>query len=225
VQLGKEPRLERQIVVTGALVGGGELAQLDDAGLARLCHASSGRHVFRFASGALVSGRFERSVRASDERLRKIELSAARLELPGRAPLELPRYVLLAAGDVIGAQAGAVDGAYHPDTEFSLTRVPKPRVLPERERALLGLYEQAAGAHAEGAAALTQAFPRIAAGLERDSPDEWLLRWNLLESLLKVGPAGALGNQLRAELERLERKFERREPIASGLRYLSRFSA
>jgi phenylalanine-4-hydroxylase len=224
VKLGEQPRLERHIVVTGALLGGAELTHLDDASIARLRDASNGRHAFRFVSGALVSGRFERSVRASDGRLRQVELSAARLELPGRAPLELPHYVLLAAGNVIGAQAGAVDGAYHPDTEFSRVQVPKARSWPERERELLRLYERAARAHVEGATALEQEFPRIAARLELDYPDEWLLRWNLLESLLKVGPPGALGNQLRADLERLESKFERREPIASGLRYLSRFA-
>jgi phenylalanine-4-hydroxylase len=225
VRLLDQARLARQVVVTGALAGGQELASVDDAGLARLRLASGSRHEFRFVSGALVSGVVERCVRGSDGRLRSVELGAARLELPGRAPLELPRYVLLAAGDVLGAQAGAIDGAYHPDTDFSHVRVPKSRRLPERERALLGLYEQAGRAHGEGAPALAAEFPGIAARLELEYPDEWLLRWNLLESLLKVGDPGALGRELRSELERLEFKFEKREPIASGLRYLARFAA
>jgi hypothetical protein len=90
---------------------------------------------------------------------------------------------------------------------------------------LLTLYQQAARAHRAGRLALEAEFPRIVTRLEQDFPDEWLLRWNLLESLLKAGAAGPLGSRLREELELLESKFERREPIASGLRYLSRSAA
>jgi hypothetical protein len=42
----------------------------------------------------------------------------------------------------------------------------------------------------------------------RSFPDEWLLRWNLLESLFKVKDTGALATMLRAELERLEVAFD-----------------
>ena len=104
-------------------------------------------------------------------------------------------------------------------------KVPKARRLPEREHALLALYERAGRAHTAGASALGAEFPEVAARLGSEYPDEWLLRWNLLESLLKVGDSGPLARKLWAELEQLEAKFDRREPIASGLSYLSRPAA
>ncbi len=38
---------------------------------------------------------------------------------------------------------------------------------------------------------------------------------------MKRAPAGALAATLRAELERLEVALDRKQPIASGLRYLA----
>jgi hypothetical protein len=47
------------------------------------------------------------------------------------------------------------------------------------------------------------------------------LRWNLLEDLYKVGSGSLpLADSLRTQLERLELRFQEREPIATGLRYL-----
>ncbi len=68
-------------------------------------------------------------------------------------------------------------------------------------------------------------FPRLVDVLVREYPDEWLLRWNLLESLLKAGEKGATTRALRAELEELEVRFDYRQPIASGLEYLLRRAA
>jgi hypothetical protein len=76
-------------------------------------------------------------------------------------------------------------------------------------------------------------FPRVHATLTREFPNEWLLRWNLLESLLRSaatsGQAGpitrGLADELRAELERLEVALDRRQPIASGLRSLAALAA
>jgi hypothetical protein len=186
---------------------------------------ASGRHGFRFASGARVEGRLQRLASHADGRLMHLELTDARLTFPGVAPRELAHYTLLAAGDVITAHAGAIDTRYYPDTPFSSQRVPKPRTVPERERALLTLYERAQRAHRAGPADIAQSFPAIHAVLQRDYPQEWLLRWNLLESLLKVGERSALTTTLRTELERLEVTFHYREPIASGLRYLAQLAA
>jgi len=61
--------------------------------------------------------------------------------------------------------------------------------------------------------------------LQRYYSDEWLLRWNLLESLYKLGQRIPLATTLKGELEELELKFANRQPIASGLRYLATFSA
>jgi hypothetical protein len=63
-------------------------------------------------------------------------------------------------------------------------------------------------------------FEKMHQTLEAHFPNEWLLRWNLLESLLKLGYQGKLVPQLEEELERLEIRFDHVEPIATGLSYL-----
>jgi hypothetical protein len=159
-----------------------------------------------------------------------VELDDARLTLPGAEQRSLAHYLLIAAGDVVTAHAGASDAKYYGDTAFSPDRVPKPRHLPERERALADLYERAQSAHKHAEPVMTETFARVHTELQQDFPKEWLLRWNLLESLLKrKGPAAsataALAAALHAELEELEVRFDHREPIASGLGYLSRMVA
>jgi phenylalanine-4-hydroxylase len=212
------------LVPTGALADGTMLELLHEAALERRRDAK-GRHRFEFASGALVEGRAERSVRDRHGRLLHLELADALLRLPGRPPLELPRYVLFAVGLPVTAHAGAVDPSYHGETEFSGASVPKARAVPEGERALLDLYERAGRAHADGAGSMARDFPAVHEALARSYPDEWLLRWNLLESLLKVREHGELATALRSELERLEVAFDYRQPIASGLRYLAKLAA
>jgi hypothetical protein len=94
---------------------------------------------------------------------------------------------------------------------------------------LLTLYEQGYAAHRDGGADLFSRLAAVHQVLARDYPDEWLLRWNLLESLRRRnGPdadqhgAGAtMQRRLRQELGTLEQTFQGREPIASGLRVLS----
>ena len=161
-----------------------------------------------------------RRARAADGRLVALEFVDARLALPGRATEVRPRFVYLAAGDVAGAHAGAVDARFHPDTAFSTVRVPRPHTLPEADAQMLRLYQQAERAHNRGAPAMATEFPRVHDALVRAAPHEWLLRWNLLESLLRVGVDLPLTRQLRGELERLEVEFAHRQPITSGLRYL-----
>jgi phenylalanine-4-hydroxylase len=213
------------LVPTGPLADGRTLERLDGAALDRFKIAGTDRHRFVFASGAVVEGRLERSVRDRRERLTFVELGDARLSMPDRAPVELSRFRLFATGEVVTAQAGAVDPSYHGETAFSGIRVPKPRAVPEGERGLLTLYERSAAAHAEGIVAMANEFPRVHDALIRAYPEEWLLRWNLLESLLKVHQTGVLAESLKAELERLEVTFDYRQPIASGLAYLERLAA
>jgi hypothetical protein len=150
-----------------------------------------------------------------------LELGPARLTLPGSAPRDMARYLLIAAGDVVTAHAGAVDVKYHADTPFSPVRVPRPRAFPPDERRMLALYESAETAHRAGARAMAEVFPRVHEALARDFPQEWLLRWNMLESLVRAAHEQPLARTLWAELERLEIVLDRRQPIASGLRYLA----
>jgi phenylalanine-4-hydroxylase len=208
-------------LLTGRLTDGSELERATEVTLERLRDDTSGRHCFVFATGAKLQGRLERCVRHADGRLLRLDLSAATLELPGRPAREFARYTLVPLGDFVTAHAGAVDPRYHLDTAYSSARVPRARRLPTREQQLLALYDRARSAHRTGLQEMETEFPRVSAMLDRDFPDEWLLRWNMLESLLKVGYAGPLAAGLRAELERLEVHFEHRQPIASGLRYLA----
>lgn len=139
---------------------------------------------------------------------------------------------------------GRRNPAFYPETSYSGARVPGPRHLADGERRLLALYERAeaaaravatrppAKAPAPGEQAVVRDIHRV---LAREYPQEWLLRWNLLEILgnlgkvAKVDETGGRGGggtsatreRLREELELLEETFGRREPIASGLRYLS----
>jgi phenylalanine-4-hydroxylase len=209
------------VVLTGSLAEGGTLEGAGRQAVDGRRDPTTGRHVFRFATGAGVEGRLERSVRHPDGRLMRLFLKDVRLALPGRDSIDLAEYVLVAAGLPVTAHAGAADPKYHSETAFSSVKIPRPRALPLRELRLQALYEQAERAHQAGRARMQAEFPRLLEVLARDHPEEWLLRWNLLESLLKTGDDGRMVETLRSDLERLELQFDHREPIASGLRYLS----
>jgi phenylalanine-4-hydroxylase len=214
-------RPDEQLVVTGSLRGGARLDRATDAELARLRDEARGRHVFEYASGARVEGRLVRHVRRHDGRLLHLVLADARVELPGRSPEALAEFVLIPAADFVTAQAGAVDPSFFPETEFPGTRVPKPRTLPDRDLELLELYQAARAAHEAGPDAMNDAFPLIHMHLGRHFPREWLLRWNLLESLQKRGLDRPRAASLQAELEALEIALNYEQPIATGLRYLA----
>ncbi|HEX2677443.1 MAG TPA: aromatic amino acid hydroxylase [Polyangiales bacterium] len=130
-------------------------------------------------------------------------------------------YPLLLGDRVLRAHAGALDG-YHASTAFSGLSVPRPRSFDAAHRELLVLYERALEAwRTLGGAQLTAAFEDLTRTLDARYPDDWLLRWNLLEDLYKVGSGSLpLADSLRTQLERLELRFQEREPIATGLRYL-----
>lgn len=214
----RELRPSDAIVVTGVLEGGARLETLDDRALAARGGAD-GRVEFRFLSGANVSGVMRRSVRDEDGRLLHVELADARLELPGRAPVTLAEYALVPLGSFVTAQAGAVDPTYHAETSFPHVRVPKPHVFSARERELNELYERVAVAPA------IPELVRVYAALGRGYPEEWLLRWNLLERARAMPAEESLARELAADLaadlEALEARFEQREPIALGLKYLA----
>jgi hypothetical protein len=90
---------------------------------------------------------------------------------------------------------------------------------------LIDLYVRAERAHRADRGEIAEEFRRVIAELDRDYPDEWLLRWNLLESLIKARDRGPTAGALRGALERLEVDFDHRQPIASGLRYLANLAA
>ncbi len=212
-------RVEEQVVLLGPLAGGTPLERCGEAELARRRRGS--RYEFEFESGARVSGCLPRRSPRDSEDARRFELSDVRLDLPGLPPRYLARYALLPAGRLVSIEAGAVDARYHPESARAPRRVPKPRSWSVIERQLLELFERAAAAHADGSDAMTRVFPEVQAALDHGFPREWLLRWNLLESLEKVGVAAELQQRLRQRLEQLEVEHEYLQPIASGLRYLA----
>jgi phenylalanine-4-hydroxylase len=185
-------------LVTGPLASGDRLETLGAEALVRHVDAS-GRATFRFRSGASVSGRFRRALRAADERLLHVELDDVRLELPGRAPVELATYALVPCGEFVTAHAGAVDPSYHGETSFPDVRVPKARSRSARERAVTELYARVARAPRTPAA--LEELLAVYGELEREYPDEWLLRWNLLERLANLPQASALAQRIAGELE------------------------
>jgi phenylalanine-4-hydroxylase len=210
------PRVPEHWVVTGRLAGGESLREVSDAALERLKDSVSARHHLLFGNGAGVEGRLARTIRDEQGRRLMLHFHDVRLTLPGRGVVDLPEYYLVATGDFVGAEAGAVDSKYHSDTTFSGVRVPKPRALSEEQAALLALYE--AGERSTSRDELA----RVRSQLEAQYPTEWLLRWNLLESALRRTDSNDLVTDLRSELEHLEVALERRQPIATGLRYLAK---
>lgn len=98
---------------------------------------------------------------------------------------------------------------------------PLPRSFSAAQARLRGLYAAANDAW-QGRTGSTP-LPVFGAILEhlRDFPDDWLLRWNLLESLLKLGACDDT-HSLFLELERLEVAHREQQPIATGLRSLRR---
>jgi hypothetical protein len=124
------------------------------------------------------------------------------------------------------ASAAVADGFY-PPTAASQLRVPKPRTASEAEHALIALHEEARALVRErlGGQAVAPLCVMHRTLVDR-FPDEWLLRWNLLEALVRLGAAEhPTAHSLTQELERLELRYAHREPIATGLAYLRALTA
>jgi phenylalanine-4-hydroxylase len=175
----------------------------------------------RLAHGVRVQGKLER-LQLGSHGSALLVFESGRLSAGSEleAPLSAGSLVALAEA-AVGAHAGAPSD-FFPPTALPSTLVPKSRSLPPREGAMLSLYETALGAlRSTLGADVLPVFERLHRELARDFPNDWLLRWNLLESLQKLGIEGQLPETLRAELTKLEVYYEYKQPIASGLRYLA----
>lgn len=182
----------------------------------------------RFASGAELCGNVVRTVANARGGTAIVELTDYELSSASGTGFRErgARYLLCAAAEVRTAHAGSPEPAFFPESAPSHVRVPKPRTFAERELALLGLYDRAIAAfRGQAGSAVVTGFLPIIADLDRDFSEEWLLRWNLLECLVKLGEQGPLAGSLETALARLEVRFSHREPIATGLRYLSQLAA
>jgi len=213
------PRPRDYLLPLGALRDGTPLAAVSAGRLRDHCD-SHGQLRVELSRGLVLSGRVLRVVeRAGCVQL--VLLSGCTITRGDQVLLTTSEvYPWLLAEQVVTAHARPPQG-YYPATEFSDTRVPKPRAFTPEQRDLIGLYDRAiAGLRECFGADVVPRFEAIHAALCERHPDEWLLRWNLLESLVKLGQGESLGAALAHELELLELRFAHQEPIATGLAYL-----
>ena len=215
------PRRHGYVLPLGRLDDGTSLDAIGVDVLRRHCDAGM-RVSLRLQSGISVSGQVL-DTRVQAGRVVALLLAGARIALQGRLLLRAAEpYPLLLAERVRSAQAELPVG-YYAATESPQTLVPKPRTFSADERGLIDLYDRALAALRERfGSEVVPRFETLHQVLTQRYPQEWLLRWNLLESLIKLGETGQLAATLRAELEHLELHFDRREPIATGLGYLKR---
>jgi phenylalanine-4-hydroxylase len=132
---------------------------------------------------------------------------------------ELTPVVHLGAARIVSVRAGASDARYWPEADYSGVKAPMRARESARRRALRSLYERARSANGD-AAQTAHAMSDVETALEGEYPDEWLLRWNVLERLTHLDREPALRARLASELWRLEQHYRGQHPIAMGLRYL-----
>jgi phenylalanine-4-hydroxylase len=194
---------------------------LGDAGR-RIGALEPGPVDLELSQGGRLTGRLDRVHARPECGVALLRLGSGCLSAAGALTVELGSDALVVLADsVLGAYAGAPSD-FFPETALPQTRVPKPHTIPPREGALLSLYEEALTALRSALGAdVVPVFERLHRELNAHFEHDWLLRWNLLESLQKLGDRGPLAGELRRELEQLEVYFERRQPIASGLSYLA----
>ena len=177
-----------------------------------------------YASGVRVAGTLERTQSDEAGNLRTFTLTDAHARLADRVLFE-PEwgiYDVAVGEEVVSCFAGPADPSYHPATEFPRETAPKPKdnVTAAEEGVVLDSYRRALALWENPESAdLVSGFRSIEAELA-DHPDEWLLRWNLLECLRKVDADPELQQKLRDDLIEIEKDDFDQLPITTGLRYL-----
>lgn len=189
---------------------------------AALAQLRPGHVDVQLAHGVRLRGELQRLLFGSDQRAGLLVMGKGELYAASALDVALAPGDLVALADrAVGAYAGAAP-EFYPETSLPDTLVPKSHTVPPSERELLGLYERALGAlRAPRGTEVVTVFESIHGALAERFPGDWLLRWNLLESLQKLGLNVGLADTLRLELEQLEVRYQYRQPIASALSYLS----
>lgn len=149
-------------------------------------------------------------------RVLALELWDASLRIEGGAATRCERGLFPLLDDELTARPD--------DREVTKTfprsrQAPPRRLLDDGARRLRQLYEQARLLGNDVTCPHTRT--RVEAlydAVDRQYPDEWLLRWTLLERLTAGGSAPPA--RIVEDLWRLERRFDAREPIATGMRSL-----
>lgn len=222
------PRCRKYCLPLGVLEDGTPLSSLSPDELTRLVDPrpnAGERLVLRLKGGVTVSGR----MRALVPRAGRVVAALLDAFVISRNDETLfsqdAAYPLVFGRDVRTAYAGAPPG-YFPATSASSVTVPKPRAFGAEHREVIGLFERTLRIRqAAGDIDAATELERIADVLDQRHPDQWLLRWNLLEILTTLGQGAGLAERLRSQLERLEIQFDHLEPITSGLAYLRALGA
>jgi hypothetical protein len=209
-------------VVLGPLADNAELRQLSPDMFARRVAVGGERVRIELASGLVAEGRIEHTHAHAGDGLRLVTLRDARVSRGARVVWGDPagRVVLLAGRCIARVRAGATDPAFWPATGHPQLNAPARRPEGAGQRSLRLLYERGARAGARTGQTAQRGLAAVHGALRRDHPKEWLLRWNVLESLGKLDLDEGRRRGLVAELWRLEHELGGRYPIAMGLRYL-----
>jgi phenylalanine-4-hydroxylase len=214
VALPSWPRTDGYVLPLGRLADGTSLSKISAS------QFSHRRLRLQLQNGITISGQVLDQV-SRDGCAAIVLVADCVIEQAGRVLLRAAApYPLILADRVTTAHAQLPLG-YHPPSEFTDTQVPKSRDFSAKQRGLIALYDQALEVlgHNFGGDAVAR-FEVIHAALQKHYPEEWLLRWNLFESLVKLQSRPPLAATLQSELETLELRFAHREPIATGLEYL-----
>lgn len=206
----------------GRLSDGTALSQRSESDLARF-EIEGGRHRLEYRSGVVVTGRLERAESDSAGRLLLLSFEDCRVVCAGDLLFDPSWgvYDMAVAEDVRAAFAGPADPSYWQRGEFPDTRRPIASPRAGEDASMLALYREALQLWERPQAPdLVDRFEAIDESL-RAFPNRWLLRWNLLECLCKVGRGGALAQILREELLATERTRPDELPISMGLRFLA----
>jgi phenylalanine-4-hydroxylase len=210
------------VVALGPLEGGA--SPHDGRALRRFLHpAPRSRWDLRFASGLRISGE-PRAEIVRRERTLALSLADAEAWL-GERRIDLGPIAVALGERVDSVFAGAADPAYWPESAFPGKTTPPPRSRPASDARLVALYRDALRLweHPDSPD-LLPGFTRIAGELRAHYPQDWLLRWNLLESLRKLDAGVVLATMLRDDLLAVEASTPgdaaTKAPIARGLRYL-----
>ena len=181
------------------------------------------RIVLRYQSGIVVNGRL---CRIACDQAGFLQILTFKDCTVTRGDLVLFQpdwgfYDLAISESVITAYAGVADLSYWPATELKDKKVPSFSPMDPQNQRLHEMYRQALrtikSADTEEILAL---FRSLHEELQSHYPEHWLLRWNLLETLVKMDRGVILTAQLKKELLEIESRHYEEAPISMGLKYL-----
>ncbi len=221
---GPEGHPEGYGTPVGRLEDGTALSTLAATDLARFASSADARRLrLRFASGVEVEGRFL-ATRCDDAgRLQLIRFEDATVTR-GDERLFEPAWGVydMAVGEAVwSAFAGPADAEPYAASEYPAILAPLRQPRVHDDALVIDFYREALRLWENPEAPdLVTRFGFLGESLRENFPDDWLLRWNLLECLCKVGRGASVAATLRGELLAIEKRNPDELPISMGLRYL-----